>query len=391
MKSKAIRGTLLAWSILGPAAWIDAPPVFAQNSSPSAPAAAAPKPTSVMDLDAVKPIEVVEGAPGTHPLAVADPGDATISPDALAKAQAYSDSLGGHALVVWQGGKIRYEHYGDGVSADTRFETFSMHKSVLGLVYGAALKDGIIHSLDDTVGEHLSEWADDPRGQITLRQLLTMSSGLSQSGIDARAEVALASKIDVPPGSRFEYNNANSELAGLILDRALKQAGRGDYAAYLSDVLLKPLGAADAHIWLDHDGGEPRFFAFLEMRARDWLRVGIMIDRQGEFDGAQVLPADWIKAITTPSALNPNYGLQVWIGAPWSRYRSYGPRSPVKMSNVEPYLANDMVFFDGFGGERVYISPSLDLVIVRIGEASLAFDDSVIPNDIIRGLASATR
>jgi CubicO group peptidase (beta-lactamase class C family) len=79
------------------------------------------------------------------------------------------------------------------------------------------------------------------------------------------------------------------------------------------------LGTGDAHLWLDHEGGDPRFFAFLQMRARDWLRVGIMMERQGQFDGAQVLPAAWIKAITTPSALNPNYGIQVWIGAPWNR------------------------------------------------------------------------
>jgi len=338
-----------------------------------------------MDLADVKPIQVVPGAPGSHPLRVAGPGDKTFAPAAMAKAQAYSDSLGGHALLVWQGGELRYETYSEGATADTRFETFSMHKSVLGLVYGAALRDGIIGSLDQTAGEFLPEWANDPRGKITLRQLLTMESGLSLGPIDVKAELALAAKIDVPPGSRFEYNNANSEIAGVILDRALKKAGQGDYGTYLSRVLLQPLGTGDAHLWLDHEGGVPRFFAFLQMRARDWLRIGIMMDRQGRFEGAQVLPAAWIKTMMTPSALNPNYGLQVWIGAPWSRYRAYGPRNPLKMSNVEPYRASDLVFFDGFGGERVYIVPSLDLVIVRIGEASAAFDDSIIPNAIIDG------
>jgi CubicO group peptidase (beta-lactamase class C family) len=359
---------------------------FSGMSASAAETTAPTKPSSVMDLDMVKPFEVADGAPGTHPLAVAPPGDAQIARAALAKAQAYSDSLGGHALLVWQGGKLRYEKYGPGVGADTRFETFSMHKSVLGLVYGAALRDGIIHSLDDRVGDYLEEWANDPRGAITLRQLLTMESGLSQGGIDAKASVALSRTQDVPPGSRFEYSNVNPQLAGVALDRALKKAGRGDYAAYLSAVLLKPLGAGDAHLWLDQEGGEPRFFAFLEMRARDWLRVGILIDRKGRFDGRQILPTAWIATQTTPSALNPNYGILTWIGSPWSRYRSYGPRSPVKMSHLEPYLAPDLVYFDGFGGERVYIVPSLDLVIVRIGESSASFDDSIIPNAIIAGL-----
>jgi CubicO group peptidase (beta-lactamase class C family) len=361
-----------------------AEPVTAPVSPP-----AAPKPQSVMDLEMCKPVEVVDGAPGTHPLTMGLSGQTAIAEAALAKAQAYSDSLGGHALLVWQGGMLRYERYGPGVSEDTRFETFSMHKSVLGLLYGAALRDGIIHSLDDKVGDYLQEWANDPRGNITLRQLLTMQSGLSLGGIDATAAVAFSRTQDVPPGSRFEYSNVNPELAGIALNRALKKAGRGDYAAYLSTVLLKPLGAGDAHLWLDHEGGEPRFFAFLQMRARDWLRVGILIDRKGRFDGQQVLPAAWIKALTTPSSLNPNYGILTWIGSPWSRYRSYGPRSPVKVSNEAPYLAADLVFFDGFGGERVYIAPSLDLVIVRIGEPSFSFDDSIIPNAVIAGLKAA--
>jgi CubicO group peptidase (beta-lactamase class C family) len=373
--------TLLGFSALAPSASAADP-----AASPANPPAAAKKTPSVMDLEMCKPFEVVEGAPGTHPLAMSPPGQTTIPEAALAKAQAYSDSLGGHALLVWQGGELRYEHYGPGVSADTRFETFSMHKSVLALVYGAALRDGIIHSLDDKVGDYLQEWAHDPRGSITLRQLLTMQSGLSLGGIDATAAVAFSRVQDVPPGSRFEYSNVNPELAGIALNRALKKAGRGDYAAYLSAVLLKPLGAGDAHLWLDHEGGEPRFFAFLQMRARDWLRVGVLIDRKGRFDGQQVLPAAWIKAQTTPSSLNPNYGILTWIGSPWSRYRSYGPRSPVKVSHAEPYLAPDLVYFDGFGGERVYIVPSRDLVIVRIGEPSFSFDDSIIPNAIIAGL-----
>jgi CubicO group peptidase (beta-lactamase class C family) len=341
-----------------------------------------------MDLEMSKPIEVAQGAPGTHPLTLAPPGQTKVSEAALAKAQAYSDSLGGHALLVWRGGELLYERYGPGAGEDTRFETFSMHKSVLGLVFGAALRDGVIRSLDDRVGDYLVEWSHDPRGDITLRQLLTMQSGLSLAGIDATAAIALSRTQDVPPGTRFEYSNVNPEVAGVALDRALKKAGRGDYAAYLSDVLLKPIGAGDAHLWLDHEGGEPRFFAFLQMRARDWLRVGMLIDRQGVFDGRQVLPAAWIKTQTSPSSLNPNYGILTWIGSPWSRYRAYGPRSKVKMSHAEPYLASDLVYFDGFGGERVYIVPSLDLVIVRIGEPSFSFDDSVIPNAIIAGVGT---
>ncbi len=357
-------------------------------ASPAPPQAAVKQPKT-FELESYTPIEVAAGAPGTKPLAVAKSSDAVISKAALAKAQAYSDSFDGHALLVWQGGKLRYEHYGEGFGEDTRFETFSMHKSILGLAYGAAIRDGVIHSLNDKAGDYLDEWKNDPRGAITIRQLLTMETGLGLGHADNQAAIALAQPQDVPPGSRFEYNNANPEIAGVILDRALKKAGKGDYAAYLSKVLLKPLGTGDAHLWLDHEGGEPRFYAFCQMRARDWLRVGIMIDHKGEFDGTRVLPAAWIKTQTSPSILNPNYGILTWIGSPWNAIRPYGPRTPLKVIHSAPYLASDLVFFDGFGGQRVYIIPSLDLVIVRIGEPSFTFDDAILPNTIIAGLRAA--
>jgi CubicO group peptidase (beta-lactamase class C family) len=360
----------------------------ALGQTPARPAAPARFP-GVTELDGYSPIEVVAGAPGTHPLTVAAAGDTRVPPQALATAQAYSDAHAGHALIVWQGGKLRYERYGEGISQSTRFETFSMHKSVLGLVYGAALRDGVIGSLDDKASVYLREWRGDPRGDITLRQLLTMETGLRLTGGDTPTAVALADPLDRPAGARFEYNNINPQLAGAILNRALKASGRGDYAAYVSKVLLQPLGAGDAHLWLDHEGGDPHFYAFFQARARDWLRIGITIDRGGRFDGAQVLPAAWIKTMTARSPLNPNYGMLVWIGSPWSRYRSYGPDTPIEVSHQAPYKVDDLVFFDGFGGERVYISPSLDLVIVRIGESDLKFDDSIIPNAIIEGLTKA--
>ena len=313
----------------------------------------------------------------------------------MAPAQAYSDTHGGVALLVWKGGKLIYEHYTGGASEASRFETFSMHKSVLGLAYGIAIAQGVIASLDDPAGTYLAEWQNDPRGKITLRQLLTMTSGLHYYGFVQKqaleiaagthvTDVALATPLDRPPGTRFEYNNVNSQIAGTILSRALEKSGHGDYAQFISRVLLKPLGAGDAYLWLEHDGGLPRFYAHLQMSARDWLRFGILIDRNGKFDGMQVVPAAWIQSMETPSSLNPNYGIQVWLGTPWVRWRAYGPTTPVRVSHKEPFLTKDLVYFDGFGGERVYVSSSNDLVIVRIGQPRFDFDDSVIPNDVMR-------
>jgi CubicO group peptidase (beta-lactamase class C family) len=360
-------------------------------------AGAAPNFASVDQLGGYQPIQDVPGAPGAHPLRIAGSGHGALTMAQMAPAQTYSDQHGGRALLVWKNGALVYETYGGGDSKSTRFETFSMHKSILGLAYGAAIADGVIGSLDDPAGKYLSAWQNDPRGKITIRELLTMESGLRFYSFNdpVNMELAtgnevtkavLAAPQDKPPGTEFQYNNVSAQIAGTILDRALKKAGRGDYASFVSSVLLKPLGAGDAHLWLEHPGGEPRYFGEFQMGARDWLRVGIMIDQHGRFAGKQVLPADWIGQVFSPSKLNPNYGLLTWIGSPWQRYFSYGPAIPVRMSHEKPYLAKDLVFFDGFGGERVYVMPSLDLVVVRIGNPVMDFDDSVIPNDVVEAV-----
>jgi CubicO group peptidase (beta-lactamase class C family) len=356
---------------------------------------AVPNFASVDALDGYQPIEDVAGAPGTRPLTIALPGDGALSAAEMAPAQQYSDDHGGLALLVWKSGKVVYEHYAPGINSHTRFETFSMHKSILGLVYGAALADGVIGSLDDPAGKYLAEWKNDPRGKITLRQLLTMESGLhfyaynDPAGKEIAAgtqvtKTVLQTPLDEPPGTAFQYNNVNPQIAGTILDRALRKTGHGGYAQFVSSVLLKPIGAGDAHLWLEHAGGEPRYYADFQMSPRDWLRVGILIAQHGSFAGKQVLPAAWITAVSTPSKLNPNYGLLTWIGSPWVRWRSYGPAVPIKVSHEKPYIATDLVYFDGFGGERVYVSPSRDLVIVRVGKPDMTFDDSVLPNDIVQ-------
>ena len=89
--------------------------------------------------------------------------------------------------------------------------------------------------------------------------------------------------------------------------------------------------------------------------------------------------------MTTPAATNPNYGYQVWLGSPPGTERKYNDKT-VKAFHSEPYVAADIRYIDGFGGQRVYMVPSQELIIVRTGEAVFDWDDAVIPNAILRGL-----
>ncbi len=100
-----------------------------------------------------------------------------------------------------------------------------------------------------------------------------------------------------------------------------------------------------------------------------------------------MIPADWVAAMTAPSALNPNFGKQVWRGSPHAPQRRYSASIAITIPAAEPFLAEDVVYIDGSGGQRVYAIPSKGLTIVRIGRPAMDWDDSKLPNIILRGLA----
>ena len=320
-----------------------------------------------------------------------------IAPEALREAIEYAEQMDSHALLVQHRGSLVLERYWDGFGPDSRFDTASMHKTVLGMLLGLAIEDGHIGSLDDPVGRYISEWADDARGAITLRQLATMSSGLKVEafrpspfsrgmrlvlGTDIEG-LALELPAEGPPGEDFQYINFNSQILGIALSRAVRQR----YADYLSARLWQPLGAPDAAVWLDREDGMARTFCCLLASAPAWLQVGALLLNDGQVDGRRVLPEGWVAEMKNSSATNPNYGLQLWLGSPADGVRRYNRLSSLEARHAEPFLAPDVVFLDGVGGQRVYVIPSAELVIVRIGQPAMEWNDSVLPNTLLRGLA----
>jgi len=320
---------------------------------------------------------------------------------ALAAAEAYAAKMQSLSLLVWRDGAIEYEKYWDGRGPDDISETYSMAKSVLGLAIGRAVADGAIGSVDDAVARYVTEWRGTAKETLTIRQLLQMSSGLQHErfnysfrqspwatglrtflGPDIEASV-LGFGILRVPGAEFNYNSANTQLLLAVLQRA---TGRR-YAEFVSERLWKPLGAKDATLWLDRPGGTPRAFSYFMARPRDWLRLGVMIADRGRLDDREILPAAWLDAMTTPSQKNPNYGFQVWLGSPAGGKRFYNHNTTIGVTHSAPYLADDVVFFDGGGGHRVYVVPSRRLVIVRTGAVNRPdWDDAILPNTILQGL-----
>ncbi|MDH3978610.1 MAG: serine hydrolase, partial [Gammaproteobacteria bacterium] len=163
---------------------------------------------------------------GTYILDVADPEEQTIEPLALTALNNYAASFDSYALVVLHKGKIQTEWYAPGFNQESLTQSQSMHKTVVAILIGKAIEEGLIESIDDPVGRYVKEWENDPRGNITLYELLIMSSGLAQydftlnpfaddfrwlySG-DTQQYVLKTPLADWQPGSRFDYNNINAE------------------------------------------------------------------------------------------------------------------------------------------------------------------------------------
>lgn len=326
------------------------------------------------------------------------PGDGpTEDRERFADAIKYAEDMKSYSFLIWHNGKLLTERYMNGGDVATRAESASMHKSVMSMVVGHALADGKIGSLEDPIGKYIPEWADDDRGKITVRQVMNMATGLTTTsaagGVLSETSrfalglfpesILLSRKLQRPPGAAFEYLNVNSNTMGLILSRVLGMR----YADYLSQKIWKPLGADDAYVWPDRPGGLVKTASSLLAAPRDWLRLGIMLAGDGVFDGRQVLPPGWVKQMTTPSPHNPNYGLQIWIASPHSPKRYYNEtQTGAMVPAAEPFIAADTFFFDGFGGQRVYVSQSEQLVIVRTGPARLDWDDAAVPNMVVKAL-----
>ena len=264
----------------------------------------------------------------------------------------------------------------------------SMAKSVLALLIGIAISEGHIDSEDDPVAKYLPEWRNDERANITIKHLLQMASGLRRYddkndpfsdlvqlylGDDAAA-TALSVPAEIEPGTKFQYNNANSQTLGVLLERVTGKR----YTEYLSEKLWQPIGAQDAAFWLDRPGGMAKVFCCFFTTTRGWARLGQLLLHNGKVDSLQVVPTGWLQKMITPSPLEPDYGYQIWLG-----FSEDGTR---KKHRSEPFIPRDMFWLDGADIQRVYVVPSYKLVIVRLGEDVAKWDEAFVVNTLIRGM-----
>ena len=291
------------------------------------------------------------------------------------------------ALLVWHNGRLVAERYGAGYGPNTRFLGWSMTKSVTGALIGLLVADGRLR-LDQPVPIPAWQRPGDPRGEVTLRELLQMRSGLRNreeadpvtdadtvrmlflDGRDDMAAFAESQPLEARPGSRFRYSTATAVILADAASRALTESRdpatrRRLLAEYLRTRLTEPLGMSSAAPEFDAAGtmiGGSMFHA----TARDWGRFGEFLRNMGSVRGAQVVPRDWISFMTTPSPANPAYGGQVWLNRPNGERNGAHERSEL-FPDRAPHSLFGCV---GHLGQYMLVSPEQHLTVLRLGKTA---------------------
>ena len=202
----------------------------------------------VMPVAWFTPKDLVKGDHRDN-IELATGAEKTIPDSVLKEIDAYAVEQNSQGLIVVHNGLIQLESYWEGANRDTLFNPQSMSKTVLAMLMGIAVDEGHIESLDDPIGKYIKEWSDRPQGTATIRHALWMAAGLEQMsgsyeielfsrgvwynfGDDFEGMILDLKQVD-PPGTKFEYNNEENNVLGMVIERATGQR----YADYLSEKL----------------------------------------------------------------------------------------------------------------------------------------------------------
>ncbi|QSQ25991.1 serine hydrolase [Pyxidicoccus parkwayensis] len=274
----------------------------------------------LFSLSLVPRVPMATAVPPELPRA-ASPEAEGINPEALKQLLQAAEASHSSAVVILKNGKLVGEwSFGE---APSRIHAMSVTKSVAGLAVLKLLADGKIPSLDVPLHTYFPEWNQGRKKDITLRQLLTHTTGLQSlptaQEVYASPDIvrlALAAELTEAPGTAFRYNNKAVNLIAALVEKVSGQ--RLD--RYLADTLFKPMGITDVD-WMKDDAGNVHVMAGLELRPRDLAKLGQLLLDHGVWLGRRLLPDDWVKQATTPGeGVFASSGLLWWPQPAWARY-----------------------------------------------------------------------
>lgn len=314
----------------------------------------------------------------------------------------YSRRLGGKSMLVILRGQMLCEDYAAGAGPERSYRLASGTKSFWGVLALAAVDDGLFE-LDDPVSATITEWRNDPnKSRIKVRQLLDFTSGLDPAtdtlqgrpGQSDKFAAVLGIRGKDAPGHSFAYGPSHLFAFGVYLQRKLAAAGKNpDPLRYLESRILEPIGL-EIGSWQKDGAGNPIMPAGAHVTAREWAKFGQLIDNGGLWQGRQIISPGLMRQLSEGSQANPAYGLTFWLnrGSPSSQSADIvdanaTDRHRRKSDQGFIYSAGprDLIMAAGQGKQRLYIIPSLHLVVVRQGEGGKGWRDSEFLASLLEG------
>jgi CubicO group peptidase (beta-lactamase class C family) len=275
----------------------------------------------------------------------------------------YLDSVETKAVLVLRNDTIIFETYFDGYTDTTLSNSFSVAKSIVSTLIGMAIRDGKIKSVDQKVSEFLPEFSSGKKAEITLKHLLTMSSGLNwdesyAAPISTTTEAyygndikKIIDRLEVVghPGTVFRYKSGDTQILAMVLQNAT-----GKSLAENAAVLWTKIGATEKALWSkDREDGVEKAYCCFNSNARDFARLGVLFLHKGNWKGEQLIDSSYVKEAITPCGL-PDGDLNMqpsdFYGYQWWMVPTEG-----------------MFYARGILGQYVVVIPEKNLVIVRLG------------------------
>lgn len=307
---------------------------------------------------------VIEAGSDVYPLPNGAPLDVGVDVDAFMTSQHAA------ALVIVQDGKVRLEKYGLDFGPEGRWTSFSVAKSFTSTLVGAAIQDGYIKSIDDMVSDYIPDLKGSAYDNVTIRQLLTMTSGVAwnedyadpesdvarfnshtaEPGVDVTVSYMRQLPAEAEPGTKWVYKTGETNLIGVLASSAANKP----LTEYLSEKIWKPFGMQQDATWLLGSTGHEISGCCVQAATRDYARFGLFMLAGGIAGGEQVLPDGWIEQATTK---------RVDIGRPGAGY------------GYQWWTLDDGAYIaQGIFGQGIFIDPKRQLVIASNGNWPQATD-----------------
>jgi CubicO group peptidase (beta-lactamase class C family) len=294
---------------------------------------------------------------------IADPASQGMTAEGLEKAREWLRSHRSKSGLVIRHGKVVAEWYFEGADKNSRFAAYSTSKSLSSMATGLAIADGKL-ALDHTVGKYLPDASPVEKRSVTVKQLLSMTSGVhNDPGIGQREDLFSYSTgtaaMDFKPGEKWDYNNTGLSL----LSPVFKKATDRQIDDYLNERVFKPIGIRrDDWTWERREGlALP--YSGCHMTGRSLARIGLMVLHKGKWNDKQIVPAGWLAESIAPSQdLNKSYGYLWWNNT----------------TNKWPDVPADAYAALGRWDNNIFVVPSLDLVVIRQSDLAPAEGHKIV-------------